>query len=105
MSERLRVDPIACDGHGLCAELVPELIRLDEWGFPILSPEPVPPRLARHVKRALAACPVLALRLERLQADRGGAPGAVGKVREGAGRNAPPTGEGRVLRPQKTSRR
>lgn len=105
MSERLRVDPIACDGHGLCAELVPELIRLDEWGFPILSPEPVPPRLARHVKRAIGACPVLALRLERLEAGRG-APGAVRTgVREGAGRKSPPTEEGRVLRPQRTSRR
>jgi len=104
--ERLRVDPITCDGHGLCAELVPELVRLDEWGFPILSPQPVPARLAKHVKRAIAACPVLALRLERLEAGRGGSPGPVRTgAREGAGRNTPPTGEGRVLRSQQTSRR
>ena len=31
---RLKVDPIACDGHGLCAELLPELVTLDDWGFP-----------------------------------------------------------------------
>jgi ferredoxin len=31
---RLVVDPIACDGAGVCAELLPELISLDPWGFP-----------------------------------------------------------------------
>ena len=31
---RLRVDPIACDGRGLCAETLPEMITLDDWGFP-----------------------------------------------------------------------
>ena len=63
--ERLAVDPIACDGHGLCAELFPERIRHDDWGFPILDPHPVPPRLREHAKRAVAACPALALTLER----------------------------------------
>ena len=42
MSDVLRVNPIACDGHGLCAEIVPELIELDEWGYPIVSGKPVP---------------------------------------------------------------
>ena len=65
MSDVLRVDPVACDGHGLCAELVPELIRLDEWGYPIVAETAVPRRLARHAKRAVAACPALALKLER----------------------------------------
>ena len=40
MNKKLRVDPIACDGHGLCAELFPERIRLDDWGFPILAGVP-----------------------------------------------------------------
>ena len=39
---RLRVDPIACTGHGLCAELFPERVRLDDWGYPIVDGEPVP---------------------------------------------------------------
>jgi ferredoxin len=66
MSEpRLRVNPIACKAHGLCAELFPEMIRLDEWGYPILDGRPVPPDLAAHARRAVAACPVLALRLDR----------------------------------------
>ena len=65
MSDVLRVNPIACDAHGLCAELLPELIELDEWGYPIVRPEPVPPQLERHAKRAVAACPTLALMLAR----------------------------------------
>jgi ferredoxin len=32
----LRVDPIACRAHGLCAEELPEAITLDEWGYPIM---------------------------------------------------------------------
>lgn len=61
MSKRLRLDPIACDGHALCAELFPERIRLDDWGFPILSDEPIPPNLERLARSAVAACPKLAL--------------------------------------------
>jgi ferredoxin len=61
----LRVDPIACTAHGICAELLPEMIRLDDWGYPIVEDAPgVPPDL-QDVRRAIAACPTLALRLER----------------------------------------
>jgi ferredoxin len=60
---RLAVNPVACTGHGLCAELLPELITLDEWGYPILADGPVPPALERPARRAVAACPALALRL------------------------------------------
>ena len=65
MSDSLRVDPIVCDGHGLCAELFPERIQLDDWGYPIIDGEPIPRALAGHARRAVAACPVLALRLVR----------------------------------------
>lgn len=65
MSSRLRVDPIACDGHGLCAELFPEGITVDDWGYPIVDGSPIPRSLERHARRAVDACPVLALRLER----------------------------------------
>jgi ferredoxin len=60
----IRVDPIACDGHGLCAELFPERIELDDWGYPIVDPQPVTPELEAHARRAIAECPMLALRLE-----------------------------------------
>ena len=59
--KQLRVNPIACDAHGLCAELFPERITLDDWGYPIIDPTPIPPHLEKHAKRAAAACPVLAL--------------------------------------------
>ena len=59
----LAVDRIACDGHGICAELLPERIDLDDWGYPIISAEPVTPGLMGHAQRAVEMCPVLALRL------------------------------------------
>ena len=62
---RLRVDPIACDGRGLCAEALPELITLDDWGFPITSGQPVPAWLLADARETVRACPKLALRLER----------------------------------------
>jgi ferredoxin len=65
MDDRLRVNPILCSGHGLCAELLPELITLDEWGFPILSGEPVPKGLQKLARRAVTDCPALALALVR----------------------------------------
>jgi len=61
---RLRVNPIACTGHGMCAELLPELIQLDPWGYPLLAGEEVPRQLAAHARRAAEACPTLALLLD-----------------------------------------
>jgi ferredoxin len=66
MSMRLEVNPIACTGHGLCADLLPELIELDEWGYPVIEKR-IPAGLATHAKRAVKACPALALRLTRDQ--------------------------------------
>jgi len=63
--QHLRVDPIACEAHGLCAELLPERVRLDDWGYPIVDDRPLPPELVAHARRAAAACPTLALLLER----------------------------------------
>ena len=59
----IQVNPIACSGHGLCAELLPELITLDEWGYPVITDQPVPARLAKEARRAVTDCPALALRL------------------------------------------
>jgi ferredoxin len=63
-TSRLRVDPIGCRAHGLCQELLPELVELDEWGYPLLRDRPVPAELLAHARRAAAACPTLALRLD-----------------------------------------
>jgi ferredoxin len=72
MSWHLRVDPIACTAHGLCAELLPESVALDEWGYPITTP--VRPDLLPLARRAVADCPTLALRLDRAR-DAGGVRG------------------------------
>jgi len=83
VAETLRLDPIRCDGHGMCAELLPELITLDDWGYPVIVPGPVPDRLLDHARRAVDVCPVLALRLERTpESQRSGAltaPAGVGR--------------------------
>lgn len=57
------VDPIRCDGHGVCAELFPERISLDDWGYPVVDTAPVPQRCTADARRAVHACPALALRL------------------------------------------
>jgi ferredoxin len=66
--EGLIVNPIDCKAHGACAELLPEMITLDEWGYPIVDPGPIPPGLERHARKAVNACPTLALRLLRTEA-------------------------------------
>ena len=70
MRYELRVNPITCDGHGMCAELLPELIRLDRWGYPILLDRTVPRKLAGHARRAAESCPTLALLLDDAPAAR-----------------------------------
>lgn len=60
---RLVVDPTACDGYGACSELLPEWIVPDEWGYPVLGAGPVPERLVPLARRAVRACPRLALTL------------------------------------------
>jgi len=64
MSARLRVNPIACEAHGLCAELLPERITLDEWGYPIIDESRVAPELLGLARKAVDACPTLALLLD-----------------------------------------
>lgn len=65
VSWRIGWDPIRCGAHGYCAEILPERITLDDWGFPIISPEPVNAELEAHARRAVAECPLRALKLER----------------------------------------
>ncbi|HLH99877.1 MAG TPA: ferredoxin [Acidimicrobiales bacterium] len=60
---RLVVDPIACDGRGVCRDLLPEVVALDDWGFPILPAGPLPPEVVADARRAVSLCPRLALRL------------------------------------------
>jgi ferredoxin len=62
---KLHIDWTACDGRGLCTELIPELLARDDWGYPVPrdgSREPrIPSGLAAHARRAAKQCPRLAL--------------------------------------------
>ena len=59
---RLRVDWPACQARGLCHELLPEVVELDEWGYPIVTGE-ISEDLLPHARAAVRGCPRLALRL------------------------------------------
>ncbi len=67
---RLRVDPVACDAYGYCAELLPERVTLDEWGYPIVDGTPVDPELVALATRAVAECPRRAVHLEEVLVTR-----------------------------------
>ena len=58
---RLTVDWTRCRGHGLCAHLVPELVQLDEQGYPAFLDMAVPPWLQSQAQQAVQMCPSLAL--------------------------------------------
>jgi ferredoxin len=62
---RFTVDWAACDAHGVCALWAPDLVRRDEWGYPLLAGGPVPPELVPQARAAARACPALALHLSR----------------------------------------
>jgi ferredoxin len=70
VTHRIEVDPIACDGHGMCAELLPELIELDDWGYPVIAAVDIPRRLRPLARRAVRVCPTLALRLRQAERSR-----------------------------------
>ena len=63
----LVVDRIKCDGRGLCAEILPEMIRLDSWGYPIVTPGAIAEHLMGLAQRAVDDCPVLAITLRRAE--------------------------------------
>jgi ferredoxin len=68
MSEtRLHIDRVACDGRGLCLELLPELLAEDPWGYPAgrdgQRDTAVPRPLRLDAEQAVRDCPRLALSL------------------------------------------
>lgn len=63
---RVRLDPIRCTGEGLCADLFPEVVRMDDWGYPIIDRRALSRDELTHARRAVAACPALALSLEKV---------------------------------------
>jgi ferredoxin len=63
----ITIDPIACNAYGYCAELLPESITLDEWGYPIVDNQPVAPELVAAAKRAARDCPRRAVTLNKIR--------------------------------------
>lgn len=61
-TRHLRVDWPACRARGLCHELLPEVVDLDEWGYPVVTRD-VPAELVAEAGAAVRTCPTLALRL------------------------------------------
>lgn len=61
---KLVLNPAACDGFGFCSEIVPELIGMDEWGFPVVPAGPVPAHLGPAARQAVNCCPRRALQLQ-----------------------------------------
>jgi ferredoxin len=59
----LVLDPVACDGRGVCAEMLPERIELDRWGYPVIDGTEIVPALVEHAVRAVRSCPKQALHL------------------------------------------
>jgi ferredoxin len=70
-ARRLRVDWPACKANGLCAEVVPDLVRRDEWGYPLIAVKPVPDALTQLAERAVLQCPTQALRLVEVETPAG----------------------------------
>jgi ferredoxin len=63
ISVGLSVNPVACSAYGYCAELLPELVTLDEWGYPVVDGSPLPPHLAALARKAADSCPRRAVHL------------------------------------------
>ena len=66
---RLSLDWTRCRGHGLCGRIVPELMQLDEQGYPVMLDMPVPPWLEREARQAVRMCPELALSLTEVRTE------------------------------------
>lgn len=60
----LRVNPIACEGIGMCAHLAPDLITIDRWGFPLFPRTPLTTEQERQARRAFQGCPRRALHVD-----------------------------------------
>jgi len=66
---QLTLDPTLCAAHGMCADVLPEVYELDEWGYPVSVSgglrTPIPAELVSAAKRAVRSCPVRALSLHK----------------------------------------
>ena len=66
---RVEVNKKACCAYGLCAEICPEVYKLDENGMAYVESEWVPEGLEELAREGAMACPQLALKVEDITAD------------------------------------
>jgi ferredoxin len=62
---KIVADRDRCEGHGLCADVAPEVYELDDDAIVVLVHELVPPALERKAEAGARVCPVAALRVEQ----------------------------------------
>jgi ferredoxin len=67
---KIILDPVACDGFGYCVEILPEVLRFDEWGFPVVAEGEVPDKVLRAARQAVEFCPRRALALRATNGPR-----------------------------------
>ena len=68
MKQRLRINPTLCNGAGFCAEILPERIHLDPWGYPVIADDPIEDEKTRKLAaKAVRMCPRHALVLQDLE--------------------------------------
>lgn len=61
---RVFADRSRCCGYGLCAQVCPQVYKLDADGLVYLDSDTVPPGLEEEAREGAAACPAEALRVE-----------------------------------------
>ena len=59
----LIVNPVACEGIGMCTQLAPDVVTTDSWGFPVVLRGELSGDETRQAERAVAGCPKRALLL------------------------------------------
>lgn len=60
---RIQADAGRCEGHGLCADIAPEVYDLDDEAVVILRYEVLPEALYAKAEAGARACPVAALKV------------------------------------------
>src|SRR5690606_16453726 len=86
--QRIHVDWTLCRGHGLCADILPEVFQLGADGFPTVAQAPVPRYAEAKALRAVRRCPALALRVEEDTRAESSARGNLPVLSQGRGRRA-----------------
>jgi len=61
---QVHADRTRCCGYGLCAQLCPEIYKLDENGLVYVEDGTVPPELEEQAREGASACPAEAITIE-----------------------------------------